>query len=368
MPANLQIRSAKSPAATEIYISAAADRTADPQKQAREIFRGIRKTLRSKNAAILQERIFASPGVMEILRRERAAVFGDIDDGVAPAFLVGAETTPFPFAAVQVHAVINSKKPEVIKLDDVPCGRILRLPDYTILTLSQITAPQFATADEQARAMLEKALAALKKFNADFHSVPRTWMWLGDILSWYDDFNLVRNKFYTECGTIGPGTPHSMPASTGIGLAPAEGGKYAMDLLAVLQPSDSIEFFSAVGRQQCALEYGSAFSRASAAVTPAGRTVFVSGTASIDAEGESINIGDPAGQINTTIENVRAVLRDTNCSDNDVVQAVAYCKTLDVLEVFDGMKDRIAWPWITVVCDICRPELLFEIEATVMPR
>lgn len=368
MPVNLQIRSAESFAATEIYISAAADRTADPQKQAREIFRGILKTLRSKKASIIQERIFASRSVIEILRREREAVFGDIDDGVAPAFLIGAETKPAPFAAVQVHAVANNAKPQVIKLDNVPCGRILRLPDCTILTLSQIAAGHLATAEQQAKAMLEKAQAALKKFNADFLCVPRTWMWLGDILSWYDEFNGVRNKFYTECGTIGPGTRHSMPASTGIGLAPEGGGKCAMDLLAVLKPAESIEFFSAVGRQQCALEYGSAFSRASAAVTPAGRTVFVSGTASIDAEGETINVGDPEGQINTTIENVRAVLRDTNCSDNDVVQAVAYCKTLDVLNVFDGIKENIGWPWVTVVCDICRPELLFEIEATAMPR
>ena len=141
-----------------------------------------------------------------------------------------------------------------------------------------------------------------------------------------------------------------------------------MDLAAVLEPADSIQYLSAVGKQQCALEYGSAFSRASKAITPAGTTVFVSGTASIDVTGATTNIGDAAGQINTTIENVRAVLKDMHCKDEDVVQVVAYCKTAEVEKIFNGVKDTIPWPWLTAICDICRPDLLFEIEATAMPR
>jgi len=216
--------------------------------------------------------------------------------------------------------------------------------------------------------MLEKAESALKQFGTDFLSVPRTWMWLGDILSWYGDFNRVRNDFFTERGTIGKPSRQSMPASTGIGLAPADGAKCAMDLIAVLEPADSIQYLPAVGKQHCALEYGSAFSRAARAITPAGETVFVSGTASIDADGETTNIGDAQGQINTTIENVRAVLRDMHAADEDVVQAVAYCKTTEVENIFKGLKSALPWPWVTVICDICRPDLLFEIEATAMPR
>ena len=101
---------------------------------------------------------------------------------------------------------------------------------------------------------------------------------------------------------------------------------------------------------------------------PAGETVFVSGTASIDAGGATTHVGDAAGQIHATIENVRAVLREMQCRDDDVVQVIAYCKTTEVEKVFNSIKDKLAWPWITVICDICRPDLLFEIEATAMPR
>jgi enamine deaminase RidA (YjgF/YER057c/UK114 family) len=188
-------------------------------------------------------------------------------------------------------------------------------------------------------------------------------MWLGDILAWYDDFNRVRTEFFTDRGLVGEGTRQSMPASTGIGLRCVDGSKCCMDLVAVLQPPDSTQCLQAVGKQQCALEYGSAFSRASRAITPAGQTIFVSGTASIDASGATTNIGDARGQINTTIENVRAVLRDTQATDEDVVQAVAYCKTIEVQEIFNNAKADLGWPCVTVICDICRPELLFEMEA-----
>jgi enamine deaminase RidA (YjgF/YER057c/UK114 family) len=368
MTVNFDIRSVESSKSAEIYISATPKGDAPPQRQAQEIFSGIRKILRSKAASILQERVFAAGSVMEIIRSVRSKEYGDIDDGVAPSLLVGKEGMCGPISGVQVHAVSGPGRPEVISLDKTLCGRIFRVPGRAYLTLSGISAPQAAQATEQARAMLEKTEAALKQSGTDFLSVPRTWMWLGDILSWYDDFNHVRNEFFTERGLIGEGSRQSMPASTGIGLSPASGGSCAMDLTAVLEPTDSIQFLEAVGKQQCAFEYGSAFSRASRAIAPAGETVFVSGTASIDAGGATTNIGDALGQINTTIENVRAVLGDMHCADEDVVQVVAYCKTTEVEKIFDDSKVSLGWPWVTVICDICRPDLLFEIEAVAMPR
>ena len=368
MPVNLDTRTVESPTATEIYISATPTEDAPLQDQAGEIFSRISELLRSKRASILQERVFATQSVMEIVSRVRSEAYGDIDDGVAPSTLCGAEGMLGPIGGVQVHAVSSDSGPEVINLEGNLCGRILRLPGRTYLTLSSVSAPQFEQATEQARAMLEKTELALKQFAADFLSVSRTWMWLGDILSWYGDFNRVRNKFFTERGTIGKPNRQSMPASTGIGLAPADGGKCAMDLIAVLEPADSIQYLPAVGKQHCALEYGSAFSRAARAITPAGETVFVSGTASIDADGETTHIDDAPGQINTTIENVRAVLKDMHAADEDVVQAVAYCKTTEVENIFNGLKDALPWPWVTVICDICRPDLLFEIEVVAMPR
>jgi len=392
MTVKLDTRSVESASATEIYISAVPAESASAQSQAQEIFSGISDILRSpspsegrgsKKAHIFAERVFAAQGAMETLSRARSQAYADLDDGVAPSFLVAKEGLLGPIAGVQVHAISSDSRPEVISLDQTACGRILRVSgrdpalreSRTYLTLSNISAHQHpqanftpAKAGEQAQFMMEKAESALKQFGVDFLSVPRTWMWLKDILSWYDEFNHVRTKFFTERRLIGEGTRQSMPASTGIGLGPADGSHCAMDLTAVLEPQNSIQFLQAVGKQHCALEYGSAFSRASRAVTPAGQTVFVSGTASIDADGATTHIGDASGQIATTIENVRAALADMNCKDEDVVQVVAYCKTTEVEKIFNASKGALNWPWLTAICDICRPDLLFEIEATAMPK
>ncbi len=368
MGVELDTHSVESPAASEIYISVVPEKDVPLKEQAQEIFSGIRDLLTSKGAHILQERIFAAQNVMEELSQIRSGIYGALDKGVAPSFLVCKEGLSGTFAGVQVYAVICENEPQPVKIDNVPYGKIVSLTNCKYLTLSGITALKFDSATEQAKAMLEKAESALKQFGGDIHSVPRTWMWLGDILSWYDDFNKVRNRFFTERGTLGEGSVRSMPASTGIGLGPANGGKCAMDLSAVLEPQNSIQYLQAAGKQQCAFDYGSAFSRASRAVTPAGETVFVSGTASIDLSGATTNINDPEGQIRETIRNVRAVLKDMNTTDEDVAQVMAYCKTIEVERIFNSIKDDLAWPWITMICDVCRPDLLFEIEATAIPR
>jgi len=64
-----------------------------------------------------------------------------------------------------------------------------------------------------------------------------------------------------------------------------------MDLMAVLEPTDCTEYLLTTGKQHSAFEYGSAFSRAARSVMPAGDAVWVSGTASIDAYGETTHVG-----------------------------------------------------------------------------
>jgi enamine deaminase RidA (YjgF/YER057c/UK114 family) len=192
--------------------------------------------------------------------------------------------------------------------------------------------------------------------------VPRTWMWLADILSWYDDFNAVRNRFFTERGLITNSGHNKMPASTGIGIGPNSSAVCGMDLNAVLKPSRPIEYLDITGNQSSALDYGSAFSRASRAATPAGTTVFVSGTASIGPDGKTVHIDNARAQIDATIENIRAVLRQMGCRDDQVVQAIAYCKNIEVEKLFHDKWADLSWPNMTAIADVCRPELLFEME------
>ncbi len=139
-----------------------------------------------------------------------------------------------------------------------------------------------------------------------------------------------------------------------------------MDLVAILSPLAPIQYFQSAGKQRSALEYGSAFSRATLAPTPASEIVYISGTAAIDEKGATTHLNDAAGQIKDTIDNVKTIMSQTACPKSQVVQAIAYCKDILVEQAFNQIKHELPWPWITVVCDICRDDLLFEIEAAVL--
>jgi enamine deaminase RidA (YjgF/YER057c/UK114 family) len=140
-----------------------------------------------------------------------------------------------------------------------------------------------------------------------------------------------------------------------------------MDLFAAWGQSDVVRRFHATGNQRSANEYGSAFARAAVVHTPAGDTVYCSGTAAIDTAGQTCHIGDIPGQVQMTVANVDAVLRDMSCTGDDVVQAMAYCATPAVERHFvERFADQRPWPCLILEGDVCRNDLLFEIEVTAL--
>jgi enamine deaminase RidA (YjgF/YER057c/UK114 family) len=366
----IQTCSVESSDAKELFISAVPRPGQPMEAEATRIFEAIRDAVSgTQGASLFQERIFGTEAVMGPLRAVRSRCYGSVDDGVPPSQLVCTPSPAAgPWAGVQVHAIASkSERTQVVRgTDGAPCGRLVQAGPSRYLGLSAISAPEAGDAPQQARAMFERAQGILQSEGASFLNVPRTWIWLHDINGWYSDFNRARTGFFTDYGILGTTVHPPMPASTGIGLGLAGGAACAMDLTAVLEPDNAIDHLQAAGRQRSAFEYGSAFSRASQAVTPGGRTVFVSGTASIDRQGQSVHVGDALGQIHATIDNVMAVLSDMECGPADVVQTLAYCKTPEAEAAFAGVRDTLDWPWITMICDVCRPELLFEIEVTAM--
>ena len=97
------------------------------------------------------------------------------------------------------------------------------------------------------------------------------------------------------------------------------------------------------------------------------RYVFVSGTASIDDRGETVHAGDFETQTLFTLEAVQALLQGTGASLSDVQQATAFIKNPCDGRAFERIVERAglsALPLVTTVADVCRDELLFEIDVT----
>jgi enamine deaminase RidA (YjgF/YER057c/UK114 family) len=364
----LDVRAVESPQAMEMYVTATPSASASLSQQGREAFGGIGDVLREHRAWICQERVFAPQGALETLAPIRAQAYGELADPVGPSWLV-APGSQRRIAGVQVHAIRGLPRPRPLPSATGAYGRVFELDGCRWVTASGLSAPEAGSPAQQARATFHKAQALLARAGADMRSVARTWIFMDDILGWYSQFNQARTGFFRDCGVIGGRRVRGrLPASTGIGVSPARGGKCLLDLFAVVGGQGTVKRYHAAGKQQSAYEYGSAFSRASQIRSPAGQTVFVSGTAAIDATGASCFPGDPAAQIRMTIENALAVLAEMNCRPADVVQAVAYCANPRVRKLFETRSAaQLPWPWVTLIGDICRADLLFEIEVTACP-
>jgi enamine deaminase RidA (YjgF/YER057c/UK114 family) len=272
-----------------------------------------------------------------------------------------------PISGIQVHAVAGCGGPTVLSVAGRPCGRLLRREGLQYLVGCNLQADKPSAPGCQTRTMLEKAEDLLAQVGGTLSDVARTWMWLGNILDWYGEFNRVRSEVFAARGLLRPDATGSLPASTGIGIGPISQQCCTMDFIATPGQTRP-RFLLAAGRQDSASKYGSAFSRAAVAETPAGRTVYVSGTAAIDAAGQTTHVDDARGQIEDTIRNVRAVLCDAGTGERDVVQAVVYCKDAVVEQLFRREFGDLSMPYILAIADVCRPNLLFEIEVTAMPR
>jgi len=214
----------------------------------------------------------------------------------------------------------------------------------------------------QARQFFENMETALGLAGMEFRHTVRTWLYLDQLLNWYDTFNEVRTGFFEERGVF----DHMVPGSTGIGAANRAGMALIGDALAIKPKTEQIRIFPVASPLQCpAIDYKSSFSRAVEIDTPDCRELYVSGTASIASDGESVYLDDPEAQIARTMEVIDAILASREMSWADCTRAIAYFKDMEYLGLFHAYCGQAGIEDLPAAClhaDVCRDELLFEIE------
>jgi enamine deaminase RidA (YjgF/YER057c/UK114 family) len=227
----------------------------------------------------------------------------------------------------------------------------------------------------QVRRMFERAERILRDNDASYKNVARTWLHLSKILEWYPDFNKARSEKYGEFGIMpGPGDATLLlPASTGIGADTSSGAAASMDLLAVVKNNDSPSpVIKLSNRKQLdAFRYGAAFSRGAVIREDDVDIIQISGTAAIDEHGMSLYPGDIRSQINCTFDKIDSLLGQEGAALADICAATVFVKRPEYAEVFwkmaadRGLED---FPAVCVLADVCREELLFEIDAEAVVR
>jgi enamine deaminase RidA (YjgF/YER057c/UK114 family) len=226
-----------------------------------------------------------------------------------------------------------------------------------------------STPADQAEQVFASMARVLETAGLRLEDLTRTWLYLDRILDWYDDLNRVRTRFFQR-NRVFEGL---VPASTGIGVDNGAGAAILAGGVAMRSlPDSSLTVQPVTSPLQCpALEYGSSFSRAVEVEAAGVHRLFVSGTASIAADGATAHVEDLEGQVSLTMQVVREILRSRDMDWRDVTRAIVYIKATagrTVFEDFCREQELPPLPAVVLVSDVCRDDLLFEIEVDACRR
>jgi enamine deaminase RidA (YjgF/YER057c/UK114 family) len=331
-----------------------------PDESVMELFGRLSASLKEFDATVLKLMVFgavrAHAPAVEALRR----IFGK------PAWPLtwvdGAGCGRQPVAGLQVFAVAGGDV-HAVELNGRIVGSVFEDGAMRHCLLGGLGPdnPLLPRAD-QARQALGNLTASLARAGFSLEDVVRTWFFNDELLAWYREFNEVRTRLYSRTQF----RSGSLPASTGVSARNPDHAALTLGAWAV-QPSTAAARVQEVASPlQCpAPNYGSSFSRAIEIQSPGARQLLVSGTASITPDGRSIHNGDITAQIDLSMEVVAAILASRQMTWAEVSRATAYFKSAADAPVFARWLARHGqWtlPVVCAVCDICRDDLLFEIE------
>jgi enamine deaminase RidA (YjgF/YER057c/UK114 family) len=271
---------------------------------------------------------------------------------------------------VQQRFVVEGAEPRLVCRHGCTVGVVYQdaFAEYCLLTgvlPPDLTAPR----EVQTAAVFEGIEDALSDAGMTFANVVRTWLYMDRILEWYDPFNRARDAFFRSRGVY----DGLVPASTGIGSANLCGAAITACAIAVKPRVPGAVAVEAVPSPlQCAaLQYGSSFSRAVEIGTPEARTLMVSGTASIEPGGATAHVGDVPRQIQLTMDVVEAILASRGMGWRDATRAVMYLKKAAYLGEWQAWlraRRLEGLPLVTVEADVCRDDLLVELEVDAVKK
>ena len=126
-----------------------------------------------------------------------------------------------------------------------------------------------------------------------------------------------------------------------------------------------------------AYDYGSAFSRGMRIDLNGLTILLISGTASIDEQGQTVHVGDFRAQQRRTYDNISNLLASEGATWHDIVRTTCYLRDIERdYQAFNeertkffreqGLDPLPASTGIQAI--LCRPDLLIEIEAIAMFR
>jgi len=368
----LEIRESERESYSEYFITATVEGTIPAGAAADDLFAQVAAALVRRRIQPFQEKLYG-------LSRARAAVLSrrdtiyrqrGLDRTMPVTWVQGAPVQGCDFAGLQIWGVAPRDGEACVSTVENPVtgrGRLWTGSGFRMLQLPSITGRPGADRVAQAHQMFTNMGLGLQAHGMKFTNILRTWIYVARLLDWYGDLNSVRTAIYRQAGLgIEGGQP--FPASTGI-MGHSGDEECLLDVVALDSDDPAAARATAIRRsprQDSSCNYGSSFSRGMTLEIEGRRTVFVSGTASINPAGASTHIGDAEMQSLETLMCVGAILEEQGGGLQNITSATVFCKDREAWEAWErvtGLLGVPALPKVCVLADVCRHDLLVEMEA-----
>ena len=325
----------------------------------------------------------------------KALVSGSIEsnlDHISSINYIGQPPANGDKLAIELHLLNNQD----VELERVSFAghSYMRSQSYGVLKGIFVSGIHFSYQNgiEEAYESAYASMASiLEKEGLSFNNIVRQWNYIEQILQLvnveglsrqnYQVFNDVRSKYYGQVEF-----EHGYPAATGIGCI--AGGVtlsfYALPessdctILPVDNPFQEPAFHYPdqvlVGESRAELKAKTTpkFVRAKHIETPAGHLTFISGTAAIRKE-LTVGQNNMKEQLRITFENIEALISRDNLRQSGVEEASqekiafyrGYVKGTAQMDEIERECEALlpGVPYLMLVSDICRNDLLIEIEA-----
>jgi enamine deaminase RidA (YjgF/YER057c/UK114 family) len=191
----------------------------------------------------------------------------------------------------------------------------------------------------------------------------RTWIYLRNVDVFYQGMVDSRRELFNGEGLRAD--THYI-ASTGIeGACSHRYDVVSMDAYSILDLEPNQICYLNDFEKLCATkDYSVTFERGTRIAYADRAHHFISGTASIDNQGNVVHVGDVMKQLDRTLENIGALLRSGGAWLGDMMHMIVYLRDpADYARVNDRLREQFPdLPIIIVQGAVCRPEWLIEIE------
>lgn len=216
----------------------------------------------------------------------------------------------------------------------------------------------------QTLTLFERYIQSLKGTDMSIRdNLVRTWIYVADIDVNYDGVVRARNDVFRRYGLTA--ATHYV-ASTGIGgYSETRHATVAIDFLSLpgVEPSQ-LKYLQAPDHLNPTHEYGVAFERGTRLTLPNREIYYISGTASIDKQGQVLYPGDVERQTARLLENIRALLADGGAQMSGIRYFVVYLRDFADRETVGRYLDshHPGIPYVLLHAKVCRPQWLVEME------